>query len=79
MTIFTADVKTVVPCRIEVTYYEPAVPGRYSGEPDDCYPDEPSQCDFEVYTPDGEPAELDQAEADRLYQLVVEHMERGDD
>lgn len=78
MTTFTADVKTMVPCRIEVTYYEPAVPGQYYGPPENCYPDEPAYCDFNVYGPDGKPVELDEAESDRLYALVLEHMERGD-
>lgn len=33
--------------------YTPPTPGRYSGPPEDCYPDEPSELDFFTLTCDG--------------------------
>lgn len=37
-----------IPCRIAVTDHEPFVPGRYSGPPEDCYPDEGGYSEYRV-------------------------------
>ena len=34
---------------VVVTDFEPVRPGRYSGPPENCYPDEGGHCDFELY------------------------------
>jgi hypothetical protein len=39
-----------------VTHYAPALPGRYSGPPENCYPDDPEEIDFEVRDLRGRPA-----------------------
>jgi hypothetical protein len=63
-----------IPCLIEVTHYAARVPGRYSGPPEHCYPDEPEEICFEVHDRRGRPApwlerkvtEYDRAEVERL-------------
>lgn len=78
MRTYEIEAKAVVPLRVEVTHYAPAVPGRYSGEPDDCYPDEPAELEWEAYGPDGELAEIDEAEADRITAIVLRLIEKGE-
>ena len=42
--VFTVDLGILGEIDLEVEYlYSPRVPGRYSGPPEDCYPDEPSE------------------------------------
>ena len=42
--VFTVDLGILGEIDLEVEYlYSPSVPGRYSGPPEDCYPDEPSE------------------------------------
>jgi hypothetical protein len=63
-----------IPCLIEVTHYAARVPGRYSGPPERCCPDEPEEVEFEVRDRRGRPApwlarkmdEDDRAEVERL-------------
>jgi hypothetical protein len=73
-----------IPCLVEVTYYAPALPGRYSGPPESCYPDEPEEICFEVRDRRGRPApwlerkmtDDDRAEVERL---ISADMKRPDD
>ena len=43
-----------VPCWINVVFYEPFVPGRLTGDPYDCYPDEGGYGEWEVLNLKGE-------------------------
>jgi hypothetical protein len=47
-----------IPCVCRVTHYRPAVPGRISGPPEDCYPDEPSEFEFELLNTSGKGAPM---------------------
>lgn len=38
-----------IPCQIKPLSYSPGLPGRTWGDPDDCYPDEDEEFEFEVY------------------------------
>ena len=51
-TTWTDDHDEVV---VTVTNYVPATQGRYYGAPEDCWPDDPSEADYEVTLPDGTP------------------------
>jgi hypothetical protein len=42
-----------LPLEITVTSYSPATPGRSSGPPEDCYPGESAEIEFEVRTRTG--------------------------
>lgn len=37
-----------IPCICEVLHYRRAVPGKFSGPAEDCYPDEPSEFQFRL-------------------------------
>lgn len=39
-----------IPVEITVDSYTPGVPGRFSGPPENCYPDEPPEVEFTVRT-----------------------------
>lgn len=69
-----------IPCLLGVTHYVPGTPGRYSGPPEFCYPAEGPEVSFVVLDRRGRPApwlerKADQAEWERLEELVVSHME----
>lgn len=60
-----------IPCICKVTYFSPGAPGRYSGPPEDCYPEEPVEFEFEILDSRGRPAEwlerkLTDQDSDRL-------------
>lgn len=55
-TQFTTKVSGI-PCICEVTHFIRARPGRYSGPPEDCYPDEPSEFEFNILDTKGRRAE----------------------
>lgn len=45
-----------IPCICRVDVYHRAKPGRISGDPDDCFPPEPSEFEFSILTRKGKPA-----------------------
>lgn len=66
---------------IDVTFtYSPPVPGRYSGPPDRCYPDEPGEVEIHSarIRESGEHVELTDGEIDQVYaeadRLYAEHV-----
>ena len=73
-----------IPCLVEVKHYAARVPGRYSGPPERCCPDEPEEIKFAVHDRRGRPApwlarkmiDDDRAELERL---ISEDMKRPDD
>lgn len=55
--------------------YTPSSPGRYSGPPEDCYPDDPSEMEFVTLTCDGCDAMFMLASpglAEPLYEAAIE-------
>jgi hypothetical protein len=70
-----------IPCLIEVTHYAAAVPGRLWGAPENCYPDEPEEIEFEVCDRRGRSApwlERKMTKDDRLEieRLICENIKR---
>jgi len=68
-----------IPCLIEVTHYAPRLPGRYSGPPESCYPDDPEEIDFTVCDRRGRPApwlerKMTQADRDEIETLISHEM-----
>ena len=47
--IYSITIKRI-PVDVEVTYFKPFIKGYYDGLPEDCYPDEPMEFDWEVNT-----------------------------
>lgn len=45
-----------IPCICRVNHYARAMPGRFSGPPEDCYPSEPSEFEFTILDSRGRPA-----------------------
>lgn len=41
------------PCRCEVLYYRPYIPAKVSGPPEDCYPAEASEFEFQILDMEG--------------------------
>lgn len=69
-----------IPCICHVTHYTPVIPGRFSGPPEDCYPDEGGEFEFEVLDRNGRPApwlerKLTSEDEDRLYQEFISESE----
>jgi hypothetical protein len=52
MTDFATKVRGI-PCVCRVTHYRPFVPGRISGPPEDCYPSEGAEFEFELLKANG--------------------------
>jgi hypothetical protein len=81
------DIETTVcgiPCIVRVTYWEPYVPARLSGHPDNWAPAEGGDGDWEILDLKGRPAawlERKMTDEDRsaINQEVFEHMENQDD
>lgn len=48
MSLHETTVITEVEFDVVVTHYVPAVSGNYSGLPENCYPDEPEELEFDV-------------------------------
>ena len=53
-----------VPIDIKVHHYDPGSPGRVAGDPNDCFPPEASELDYNIDTGD-----------DLLNELLLEHHE----
>lgn len=69
-----------IPCLLEVTHYLPRIPGRYSGPPESCYPDEGAEVEFVVLDRRGRPApwlerKLTASARDTLESQVIAHLE----
>ncbi len=69
-----------IPCLIDVTHYAASLPGRYSGPPESCYPDDPEEIDFTVYDQRGRPApwlerKMNDDDRARIETLIREHMQ----
>lgn len=68
-----------IPCLIDVTHYAANLPGRYSGPPESCYPDDPEEIDFTVCDQCGCPApwlerKLTVRDRQEIETLVSKHM-----
>lgn len=66
-----------VPCRVRVTHYRPARPGRTWGPPEGCCPDEPAEVEFDVLDLNGRPdplleSQMDDADARAIEQEIIE-------
>lgn len=46
-----------IPCIVEVLYYEPVRHGRFHGRPEDCYPDEGGESEWQLLDRRGRRAE----------------------
>lgn len=73
-----------IPCLIRVLGYEPYVPGRFSGAPEDCYPDEGGYGEWEVCNLKGEPDDdlSNKLSADDIYRIdreMFDFMERKEE
>jgi hypothetical protein len=68
---------------LEVIHYVPARPGRLYGPPEDCYPDEPSEIDWDWLDPETgdiipQPKWITERDLDDIADYLTERME-GDD
>lgn len=68
-------------CIASLISYTPGDPGRTWGRPEDCYPEEGPEIDFEILDMDGKPARhldalLTDAELDRITAELLEAIER---
>jgi hypothetical protein len=74
-----------IPCKIRITYWEPYVPAKVSGPPEDCYPSEGGYGEWEILDSHGRPApwlesKMSLQERASMSQEVFNHMEyRYDD
>ncbi len=69
-----------IPCIVRVTYWEAYIPAKISGPPENCYPAEGGEGDWEILDTRGRPAQwLEKKMTDRdhklLSQEVFERME----
>lgn len=81
--LFETTVGSGFPVLARVTYFTPFVPGRISGPPELCYPDEGGEVEYELLTTDRRPApefvlkmvsrEDDERISQELYELVEEN------
>ncbi len=82
MTDFTTTL-CGIKCICRVTAYRPAVPGRVSGPPEDCYPPEAAEFEYEILNLDRTPApdaEVTGNDEDRLideYELHITAIKHG--
>ena len=79
----TEDEDTAETLEVSVTAsYIPGTPGRFSGPPEHCYPEDPAEVELLSIEGDADfnldPAELSDAERARLEQEVVAWMESQD-
>lgn len=67
-------------CTAKVTHYSPFVPAKTYGDPEDCYPEEPMELEFSVYSNSSE-IDLDTLSASDRAQIEAEVLEalEGDD
>jgi hypothetical protein len=75
-----------IPCLIRVSYWEPYLPAKVSGPPEDCYPEEGGYGDWEILDRKGRPApwlekklEGNKKELARVERLVFNYMENQND
>lgn len=63
-----------IPCKCRVAYYRPYIPAKVSGPPEDCYPAEASEFEFELLV-NGQPdlALEDQMTEDDMQKLQDEY------
>ncbi len=69
-----------IPCIVRVTYWEAYIPAKISGPPENCYPAEGGEGDWEILDTRGRPApwlERKMTDRDRnlLSEEVFNHME----
>jgi hypothetical protein len=82
MTDFTTTINGIK-CICRVTSYRPYVPAKISGPPEDCYPEEPAEFEFDIINLDGTPAVdywLNDGDEERLmdeYELQVTAIKHG--
>jgi hypothetical protein len=77
--IFATEIRGV-PCKVRVTYYVPADPGRTYGPPERCYPPQPAVVDFDVLDEQGRPdsaleSRMDDADTRAVEQEAITAME----
>lgn len=70
-----------IPCQINVTSLEPFRPGRYSGAPEDCYPDEGGDVEYEILDRRGRTApwlerKVTEKEHERILDTIFEDMHK---
>lgn len=80
MRVFDSHIQGI-PCQIKVVYWEPFVPGRFSGPPEQCYPDEGGYGEWEVLDRKGRKApwlekRLNEQETQRIETEMFNHMEK---
>jgi len=66
------------PVLIDVNHYDPFRPGKFQGDPLDCYPDKGPECEYELFLEDGRPApafvydKVTAEESDRIDRAIME-------
>lgn len=69
-----------IPCQIGVLSYEPLVKGRYTGAPENCYPDEGGFGEYDVLDGNGRRAlwlekKIKDRDEERIQESIYAHME----
>jgi hypothetical protein len=65
-----------IKCICRVKHYRPYVPARISGPPEDCYPEESAEFEYEILNLDGTSADVDvdSSDEDRLQDEYEAHV-----
>lgn len=77
----TIDFKVCgIPCQIEVLSYDPIAHGRFGGRPEDCYPDEGGESEWQLLDRNGYRAKwlenkMTDADREAVEQKVMDYME----
>lgn len=72
-----------IPCQIEIENFQPIIPAKLSGPPEDCYPEEGGEVEYSVLDRRGYPApwlerKLTRADEQRIEQECWEVINAGD-
>lgn len=71
-----------IPCIVRVLYWEPYIPARVSGPPEDCYPEEGGYGDWEILDRNSRPApwlrrKMTKKDINDVNQLLFDRLENA--